>query len=115
MGSQGMPRRYYDYVEEFAVYHQISTIGSYVMAIGFFVMAAYLLQSLVSGKKAAENPWGGATLEWRTASPPITENFEETPVPNDPYDYTVNRWDPKTGNFVYVGPSKPPAEAAGGH
>ena len=115
MGSQGMPRRYYDYVDEFTIYHQISTIGSYIMAIGFFSMAAYLLQSLVSGKKASENPWGAATLEWRTASPPIMHNFEETPEPNDPYDYTVNRWDPKTENFVYVGPSKPEAEAAGGH
>jgi cytochrome c oxidase subunit 1 len=103
MGSQGMPRRYYDYAEVFTPYHQASTIGSYIMAIGFFLMAGYLIHSLVAGKKAVDNPWGAATLEWRTTSPPIMLNFEETPEANYPYDYTVNQYNPKTTNFDYVG------------
>ncbi|MEI6274183.1 MAG: cbb3-type cytochrome c oxidase subunit I, partial [Phycisphaerae bacterium] len=35
LGSQGMPRRYYDYQPEYQIYHVISTIGSYIMASGF--------------------------------------------------------------------------------
>ena len=27
MGSHGMPRRYYDYLPQFTIYHRISTIG----------------------------------------------------------------------------------------
>jgi cytochrome c oxidase subunit 1 len=103
MGSQGMPRRYYDYPLRYEGYHQLSSIGSYVMAIGFFLVAAYLLYSLVAGRRAVVNPWGAATLEWRTASPPIQENFLETPQVHHPYDYTINRYDPETGDFVYVG------------
>jgi cytochrome c oxidase subunit 1 len=104
MGSQGMPRRYYDYPAEFSAYHQFSTFGSYLMALGFFITAGVLIHSLVAGKRAVENPWGAATLEWRTATPPIVENFEETPDANEPYDYSVNRYNPQTGNFDYVGP-----------
>ncbi|MEZ4655376.1 MAG: cbb3-type cytochrome c oxidase subunit I [Candidatus Eisenbacteria bacterium] len=112
MGSQGMPRRYYDYPAEFTIYHQFSTLGAFIMAIGFFVVAGVLIHSLVAGKKAVENPWGAATLEWRTASPPIPHNFDETPEANDPYDYSVNRYNPKTGNFDYVGPQH---TGGGGH
>jgi cytochrome c oxidase subunit 1 len=36
----------------------------------------------------AANPWGGRTMEWEAASPPITHNFEEQPVlRHGPYDY----------------------------
>jgi cytochrome c oxidase subunit 1 len=65
----------------------------------------------VAGKRAVENPWGAATLEWRTASPPIPHNFDETPDANEPYDYSVNRYNPQTGNFDYVGPQP----TGGGH
>jgi cytochrome c oxidase subunit I+III len=32
------------------------------------------------GTPATDNPWGGATLEWATSSPPPAGNFAE-PVP----------------------------------
>jgi len=40
----------------------------------------YLAHSLVKGKAAGDNPWMLPGLEWRTSSPPPTENFEEMPV-----------------------------------
>src|SRR5262249_28651316 len=70
MGSKGMPRRSFDYPPRFAIYHQISTVGSYVMAAGFFLTAYYLLHSLFRGRRAPMNPWGGNSLEWHTPSPP---------------------------------------------
>jgi cytochrome c oxidase subunit 1 len=87
MGSQGMPRRYHSYVPEYALWHQLSTIGSLVLAFGLFYVAWYLLKAL-KGPKAPDNPWGGVTLEWATATPPIEHNFHETPVvTHGPYDF----------------------------
>jgi cytochrome c oxidase subunit 1 len=88
MGSRGMPRRYYDYVPEFRPYHAFSTYGSWVLAVGFFILAGVLIQSLRKGPKAPPNPWGSAGFEWNTASPPVFSNFTETPViTRGPYDY----------------------------
>jgi cytochrome c oxidase subunit 1 len=48
----------------------------------------YFLWSLRYGEIVGPNPWNAAGLEWKTASPPITENFEVTPVVNEPaYNY----------------------------
>jgi cytochrome c oxidase subunit 1 len=100
MGSQGMPRRYFNYVERFTSYHQISTIGSYVLALGFFVIAGYLLHSLVRGERAPANPWGGATLEWETSSPPPPHNFDREFLAGDPYDLDALQYDPETKGYV---------------
>lgn len=99
MGSLGMPRRYYTYADKFEGYHQLSTLGSYVMAAGFFLTAYYLIQSLVSGKKAPANPWGGNSLEWHTTSPPPLLNFYEVPNATDPYDFENLEYDPVTENY----------------
>ena len=109
LGSHGMPRRYYDYQPEFQIYHVISTIGSYIMAGGFLLTAMYLVQSLVGGKRAPANPWGGATLEWECASPPPYYNFHEAPKVGDPYDFSNLHWDERGEGYVTV---KPPAAKA---
>ncbi len=100
MGSKGMPRRYYNYPSEFTIYHVISSIGSYLLAIGFIITAIYLIHSLVKGRKAPANPWGGASLEWQTASPPVHDNFAEEPVLTDPYDFSVNEFDERTDGYL---------------
>jgi len=101
LGSLGMPRRYHTYKigfsEEltalFHTYHVASTMGSYVMALGFFLTAGYLIHSLFRGAKAPANPWGGASLEWRCASPPPHDNFPDQPVVGDCYDFDDLYWD----------------------
>ena len=88
MGSRGMPRRYYDYLPEFEIFHQISTVGSWILAVGFFAMGYMFFQSLRSGKKSPRNPWGSAALEWQTATPPPLANFIKVPtITRGPYDY----------------------------
>jgi cytochrome c oxidase subunit 1 len=89
LGSQGMPRRYYDYLPEFQPLHQLSTVGSWILAVGLFMILGYLVWSLFKGKKAPANPWGALTLEWTHASsPPDPHNFKRTPiVTRGPYDY----------------------------
>jgi len=88
LGWQGMPRRYYDHLDVFHGGHVHATIGSWVLAIGIFLMFANLIYARFKGKKIGANPWGGSTLEWHTPSPPPLENFEEDPVvKEDPYDF----------------------------
>ena len=80
LGWTGMPRRYHAYTPEFQVLNVLSTAGSTVLAVGYLLPMVYFLWSLRYGKEAGDNPWGAAGLEWKTASPPPTYNFEETPV-----------------------------------
>jgi cytochrome c oxidase subunit 1 len=88
LGSRGMPRRYYNYLPEFQFLHQVSTVGSWILGLGFLIMAGYLFASLRKKMDAPANPWHSRTLEWQTASPPITHNFHEVPsVGGGPYDY----------------------------
>lgn len=100
LGSQGMPRRYYDYQPEFQIYHVISTIGAYIMACGFFLCAACFVQSLLGGKKAPANPWGGRSLEWQCTSPPPHDNFSSPPTVGNCYDFSMLRWDEKEQGYV---------------
>jgi cytochrome c oxidase subunit I len=88
LGAKGMPRRYYNYLDQYQPLHYFSTIGSWIMAVGFIIVAIYLIHSLFKGKPAGKNPWGGLTFEWTTSSPPPTDNFPEQPVlTHGPYDY----------------------------
>jgi len=92
MGWLGMPRRYYDYLPEFHIYHFISTIGSWILITGLIIMFTNLIRSLKKGKIITEkNIWGGETLEWRVPTPPPLENFEHIPtITEGPYEYKQN-------------------------
>jgi len=88
LGTQGMPRRYATYVPEFQTLHQISTVGTWVLGLGFLIHLGVFLHSLVAGAKAPRNPWGGLTFEWETESPPVEHNFTHEPtIVHGPYDY----------------------------
>jgi cytochrome c oxidase subunit 1 len=88
LGWEGMPRRYYDYLPQFATLHQVASIGSFIMVAGLVLVAGNLLRGLVAGARAPANPWGGATLEWTLPSPPGQEDFEEIPViTHGPYEF----------------------------
>ena len=116
-----MPRRYADFGEKltelgfgeshaqlFIQCQKISTIGSYILGIGLVWAAIVLVIALFKGKRAPSNPWGGPTLEWRCASPPIHENFVDTPTVGEPYDYTGMQYDETNENYV-VNPDAAPA------
>jgi cytochrome c oxidase subunit 1 len=80
LGYMGMPRRYAFYAPEFQVLHVLSTAGASILGIGLLVPLVYLVWSMRYGPVASANPWSLPGLEWRTASPPPTENFLVTPV-----------------------------------
>ncbi|AGP32867.1 cytochrome C oxidase subunit I [Sorangium cellulosum] len=92
LGSRGMPRRYYNYLDQFQPLHAFSTVGSWILGAGILVMLVCLIKSLRSGAPAPKSPWGGLSLEWTTASPPITENFVRTPiVTKGAYDFNTEK------------------------
>ncbi|HAO98589.1 MAG TPA: cytochrome c oxidase subunit I, partial [Fibrobacteres bacterium] len=93
MGSQGSPRRYYHYLKEFQIYHQISTTGILILATGLFMALINLLLSLRGPSNAPQNPWGARTLEWEVAeTPPVLFNFKETPVvTHGPYEFATEK------------------------
>ncbi len=89
MGYEGMPRRYFDYLPEFANLQVISTLGSWLMFITVVLVFGNLIYSAFKGKKASQNPWGGVTLEWHISTPPPLHNFHEIPtVKHEPYDFS---------------------------
>jgi cytochrome c oxidase subunit 1 len=89
IGMNGMPRRYYNYQPEYTLGHQLSTVGSWIVATGLFLAVGNLMYAAFRGAKASQNPWDARTLEWTdAASPPITHNFAKEPVVSEgPYDY----------------------------
>lgn len=88
LGAMGMPRRYFDYIPAYENLNRISTVGSWMIAIGFVIALISIIKALISGEKAPANPWGSKTLEWMTESPPITHNFSHEPVVTEgPYEY----------------------------
>jgi len=88
LGSRGMPRRYYDYLPQFETLHRVSTVFSWVLAVGLFWMLFMFIQSLRNGKKAPRNPWNSAGYEWGSPTPPPLENFPSQPTfTRGPYDY----------------------------
>jgi len=88
LGYMGMPRRYHAYAPEFQVLNVMSTAGASILGVGLLIPGIYFVWSMRYGKFAPANPWAATGLEWRTTSPPPTENFARTPVVTwEAYEY----------------------------
>jgi cytochrome c oxidase subunit I len=81
LGYDGMPRRIADYSSDagFTDLNRLSTLGSYLIAIGVAVFLYNLYVSLRRREPAGDDPWEGHTLEWATTSPPPRFNFRSLP------------------------------------
>jgi cytochrome c oxidase subunit 1 len=91
LGYLGMPRRYHAYPAEFQVLNVMSSAGASILGLGYVIPAVYLAWSMRYGKKAPNNPWAAQGLEWQTASPPSTANFDTPPVvPDEAYHYAAS-------------------------
>jgi cytochrome c oxidase subunit I len=81
LGLDGMPRRVYEYADvgHLQLYNQISTVGSWILALGVLLTVINVWRSLKHGAVAGPDPWKANTLEWFTTSPPPVNNFDEIP------------------------------------
>jgi cytochrome c oxidase subunit 1 len=70
------------------VLNVMSTAGASILAVGYAIPLVYLIWSFRYSPAAGPNPWKATGLEWLTQSPPLTENFTETPrVEEEAYEY----------------------------
>jgi cytochrome c oxidase subunit I len=81
LGLMGMQRRTYTYPDEriWNTYNLISSLGSYVMALGILVFVWNVIVTRRRGPRAGNDPWLANTLEWYATSPPPAHNFDSVP------------------------------------
>ncbi|WP_371224355.1 cytochrome c oxidase subunit I [Roseovarius sp. 2305UL8-3] len=86
LGRQGMPRRYIDYPEAFAVWNYWSSIGAFISFASFVFFFVVITYAIFRGARVTENnPWNeyADTLEWTLPSPPPEHTFEILPKQED--------------------------------
>jgi heme/copper-type cytochrome/quinol oxidase subunit 1 len=81
-GLLGMPRRVYTYADHMGwnSLNMITSLGSFVFALGVLLLIVNLFKSLKGGAPSGNNPWDGPTLEWSVSSPPPPYNFAVIPT-----------------------------------
>lgn len=58
----------------------VSAAGLGLLVLGLLVSVAGILMGMGrSDEESPADPWGGQTLEWATASPPVADNFTDVP------------------------------------
>ena len=81
-GLQGMPRRYIDYPDAYALWNLVSSYGSYLTFASTILFLVTTVYVLAAGKRTAQaNPWGegATTLEWSVSSPPPFHTYDQLP------------------------------------
>jgi cytochrome c oxidase subunit I+III len=87
LGLHGMTRRIYTYVAEtgWGSLNLLATMGAATMATSVLLFIINVLWSRRKGPLAGDNPWGAATLEWSTTSPPLQCNYFPLPTVKSRY------------------------------
>ncbi|MFQ8430996.1 cytochrome c oxidase subunit I [Amaricoccus sp. W119] len=92
LGRQGMPRRYMDYPEQFALWNFVSSMGAFLSGISFLFFFGVVWYTLRRGERVTDPAYWGPqpdqTLEWTLSNPPPEHTFETLPTPD--------MWDHKT-------------------
>jgi cytochrome c oxidase subunit 1 len=81
LGLSGMPRRYIDFPDAFALWNYISSIGAFIGGISMLIFFYTVIEAFMKKREAGANPWGpgATTLEWTLSSPPPFHQFEVLP------------------------------------
>jgi cytochrome c oxidase subunit 1/cytochrome c oxidase subunit I+III len=105
-GLLGMPRRIYTYPAGigWTTVNLVTTIGSYVFAVGVLLFLVNLVWSFRRGPPAGPNPWDAPTLEWATSSPPPAYNFAVLPSVGSRHPLWEHRLSGASGGAVDRGP-----------
>jgi cytochrome c oxidase subunit I+III len=82
LGLAGMPRRVYTYPASMGWQNMnvLASVGAAIIFVSLLLYFVNIVVSLRHGAVAGDNPWGAATLEWATTSPPPPYNFAPQPT-----------------------------------
>ena len=83
LGRQGMPRRYIDYPEQFALWNYVSSWGAFLSGASLLFFLWIVWYTLTRGEKVTEPAYWGPhaeTLEWTLSNPPPEHTFETLPT-----------------------------------
>jgi cytochrome c oxidase subunit 1 len=86
LGRNGMPRRYIDYPDAFALWNYVSSWGAFLSFASFLFFIGILFYTLFAGRRVTvNNPWNeyADTLEWTLSCPPPEHTFEQLPKQSD--------------------------------
>lgn len=80
-GLLGMPRRVHAYAADsgWEIYNLISSVGGFVMTIGFALVLIDIISQFRYGRGFRRNPWKATTLDWAMPTPPSLYNFASLP------------------------------------
>ena len=94
VGTMGMPRRTHTYTVEsgYAALNYSISVASFIFGLAQLILVWNLIYSSKKGEKIGEDPWGGWSLEWTTASPPPTPSFAEIPTQGDDNEHEEKGW-----------------------
>jgi len=81
LGLAGMPRRYIDYPDAFALWNRVSSIGYYITFVAMVIFFYATWEAARKRRPAGDSPWGDSatTLEWTLSSPPPFHQFTTLP------------------------------------
>ena len=81
VGLLGMPRRVYTYpaIEGWVWLNLLSSVGGFIMTIGFGVVVIDLIAQIRYGRRIRRDPWKATTLEWAMPIPPAPYAFASLP------------------------------------
>lgn len=82
VGLLGMPRRIYTYTgdEGWNGLNLLSSVGGFIMTIGFALVVVDLIVQIRYGRRARRDPWRATTLEWAMPMPPPPYTFASLPL-----------------------------------
>ena len=86
LGRQGMPRRYIDYPDAFALWNAVSSWGALLSFASFLLFIGIIFYTLLAGKRETRaSYWNdyADTLEWTLPTPVPEHTFEQLPKPED--------------------------------
>ena len=81
LGLAGMPRRYVDYPDAYALWNRVSSVGALLSGATVVLFLYIIYEAFAAKRVAGDNPWGAGatTLEWTLSSPPPYHQFETLP------------------------------------
>ncbi|WP_340107249.1 cytochrome c oxidase subunit 1 [Pikeienuella sp. HZG-20] len=85
LGRQGMPRRYIDYPEQFALWNYVSSWGAFISGASLLFFVGIMWYTVTRGAKISEHAYWGEhadTLEWTLSNPPPAHTFVTLPTPD---------------------------------